>query len=62
MKKYFVIDGKKYVRTQEFTKMAKGEVYERIDIYDENGKKKSSNLYSEYKIEEMLKNATKKSK
>lgn len=62
MEKFFVIDGKKYVRTQEFKSMANKKVFERVDIYNEYDKKISSNFYSQDQIDKMLKNASKSKK
>lgn len=59
MERFFTIDEKKYVLTGEFTKQANNEMYERVNIYNKEDKKISSNLYSCKKINDMIKKAAK---
>ena len=62
MEKFFTINGKKYVITLEFKVGKKKEIYERIDVYDVNGKKIFSNLHSHEHISKIQEKAIKSSK
>lgn len=59
MEKFFTVNGKKYVITREFKFGKKKETYERIEVYDINGKKIFSNFQPHAQISKMIENAIK---
>lgn len=63
MRRFFVLDGRRYEGTGEYETMKNGTVLERFDIFDNiSGKKVSSNLYTQKQVDKMLKASVKPNK